>query len=127
MAPDSANHRGKTAVLLIAPETGRLPEDMCTLAGYISGKRGGLGDVVTALCAGLTERDIECHLATINLKKRFQKENRMDKAEWRALRHTMDPEKIHLVSSSIFNDLSSAYAGNPFAMQRSSKKRWSII
>lgn len=113
MVPDSANHRGKTAVLLIAPETGRLPEDMCTLAGYISGKSGGLGDVVAALCAGLTERDIECHLATINLKKRFQKENRMDKAEWRVLRHTMDPEKIHLVSSSIFNDLSSAYAGNP--------------
>jgi|GEM_PF-205871 len=74
MAPESANGRGKTAVLLIAPETGRLPEEMCTLAGYISGKSGGLGDVVSALCVGLTERGIECHLATINLKKRFQKE-----------------------------------------------------
>ena len=113
MMPECANGRGKTAVLLIAPETGRLQEGMCTLAGYISGKSGGLGDVVTALCAGLTERGIECHLATINLKKRFQKENLMDEAEWRELRHTIDPEKIHLVSSSIFNDLESAYAGNP--------------
>ncbi len=113
MAPDSANHHGKTAVLLITPETGRLTEDICTLAGYISGKSGGLGDVAAALCTGLTERGIECHLATINLKKRFQKENRMDESEWRELRHSIYPEKIHLVSSSIFNDLSCAYAGNP--------------
>jgi len=113
MVPESTNGRGNTAVLLIAPETGRLTGDASTLAHYISGKSGGLGDVVAALCTGLTERGIECHLATINLKKRFQKENWMDEAEWRALRHSMDPEKIHLVSSSLFNDLPSAYAGNP--------------
>ena len=113
MVPESTNGRGNTAVLLIAPETGRLTGDTSTLAHYISGKSGGLGDVVAALCAGLTERDIECHLATINLQKRFQKENRMDESEWRELRHSMDPEKIHLVSSSIFRDLSGAYAGNP--------------
>lgn len=54
MAPESANGRGKTAVLHITPETGRLPDEMCTLAVYISGKSGGLGDVVAALCVGLT-------------------------------------------------------------------------
>jgi glycogen synthase len=113
MVPVSKNHGEKTAVLLIAPETGRLTGDTCTLAHYISGKSGGLGDVVATLCTGLTERDIECHLATINLQKRFQKENQMDESEWRELRHSMDPEKIHLVSSSIFSDLSGAYAGNP--------------
>src|SRR5512136_1065236 len=54
---------GKTAVLLIAPETGRLPEDMGSLARYISGKSGGLGEVVSALSEGLRARGINCHLA----------------------------------------------------------------
>src|SRR5659263_356307 len=54
----------KTAVLLIAPETGQLPEDMGPLARYISGKSGGLGDVIATLSDGLTKRGIECHLAT---------------------------------------------------------------
>jgi len=54
-------NNGKTAVLLIAPETGRLPEDMGPLARYISGKSGGLGDVIAALSDGLTRRGIECH------------------------------------------------------------------
>lgn len=48
----------KTAVLLIAPETGRLPESMGPLSRYISGKSGGLGEVVAALCDGLTQRGI---------------------------------------------------------------------
>jgi len=65
----------KTAVLIVAPETGRLPDEMGTLARYISCKCGGLGEVVSALCEGLRARGIECHLATLNLKKRFQKEN----------------------------------------------------
>jgi len=65
----------RTTVLLIAPETGRLSEDMGPLARYISGKSGGMGEVITALCEGLTERGIDCHLATLNLKKRFQREN----------------------------------------------------
>ena len=127
MVPENTNGHGNTAVLLIAPETGRLTGDTCTLAHYISGKSGGLGDVVAALCTGLTERDIECHLATINLQKRFQKENRMGESEWRELRHSMDPEKIHLVSSSIFSELSGAYAGNPLCSAAEFQKKWSII
>ncbi|OPY15068.1 MAG: Glycogen synthase [Syntrophus sp. PtaB.Bin001] len=102
----------KTAILLITPETGRLPEGMCDLARYISGKSGGLGEVVTALCEGLTERGINCHLATLNLKKRFQKEGNIDESEWREIRYQIDPERIHLVSSSIFADLPGAYSGN---------------
>jgi len=85
---------------------------MCDLARFISGKSGGLGEVVTALCEGLTERGINCHLATLNLKKRFQKEGNMDESEWREIRYQIDPERIHLVSSSIFADLPGAYAGN---------------
>jgi len=103
----------KTAVLLVSPETGRLPDAMGDLARYISGKAGGLGEVVSALCEGLRARGVECHLATLNLKKRFQQENDMDESAWRAIRYTVDPDKVHLVSSSIFANLSSAYAGNP--------------
>ncbi|MCG6535536.1 MAG: glycogen/starch synthase, partial [Syntrophales bacterium LBB04] len=103
----------KTAILLIAPETGRLWENMGPLARYISGKSGGLGEVIAALSGGLTERGIECHLATPNLKKRFQKESNIDEEAWQAMRRCTDPERIHLVNSSIFAHLPSVYAGNP--------------
>ncbi|HYA13759.1 MAG TPA: glycogen/starch synthase [Syntrophales bacterium] len=103
----------KTAILLVSPETGRLPDAMGDLARYISGKAGGLGEVVSALCEGLRARGIECHLATLNLKKRFQRENNVDESAWREIRYKVDPDKVHLVSSSIFANLSCAYAGNP--------------
>jgi glycogen synthase len=103
----------KTAVLIVAPETGRLPDEMGNLARYISCKCGGLGEVVSALCEGLRARGIECHLATLNLKKRFQRESNVDEDRWQEIRHKIDPEKVHLVSSSVFANLPSAYAGNP--------------
>lgn len=103
----------KTAILIISPETGRLPEDMGTLARFISGKSGGQGEVVSALCEGLTERGIEVHLAILNLKKRFQRELQMSEMQWREVRYRIDPENIHLISSSLFADNLSAYAGNP--------------
>ncbi len=103
----------RTAVLIISPETGRLPEEMGVLARYISGKSGGQGEVVTALCEGLIERGIDVHVATLNLKKRFQKESSIDEEAWREIRYRVDPDRIHLVSSSIFAGLPSAYAGNP--------------
>jgi hypothetical protein len=53
----------KTAVLLISSETGKLPEAMGDLARYISGKAGGLGEVVSALCEGLRARGVECHIS----------------------------------------------------------------
>ena len=51
--------RKKTVILQIAPETGRLTRMMGPLAAYISGKSGGMGDVVAVLCEGLTNRGIE--------------------------------------------------------------------
>lgn len=104
---------GKTAILILAPETGRLPDGMGKLARFISGKCGGLGEVVAALCEGLAERGISCHLATLHLKRRFQAECRLDDTQWQEVRHTIDPERIHLVNSAVFADLPSAYAGNP--------------
>ncbi|MBI4632581.1 MAG: glycogen/starch synthase [Deltaproteobacteria bacterium] len=106
-------NREKTPILLIAPETGRLPDEMGPLARFISGKCGGLGEVIAALCDGLTRRGIECHLATLNLKKRFQQESNLDDDQWRRIIHTIDPERIHLVTSAVFNDLAGAYAGDP--------------
>ncbi|MEI8173838.1 MAG: glycogen/starch synthase [Deltaproteobacteria bacterium] len=103
----------RTAVLMITPETGRLPEDMGALARYISGKSGGQGEVISALCEGLSERGIEVHLVTLNLKKRFQREMQLSEHQWREIRYNIDPEKIHLVSSAIFADNLSAYAGDP--------------
>jgi len=105
--------RERTTVLIIAPETGRLPEQMGPLAAYISGKSGGMGEVVSALCEGLCERNVEVHLATINLKKRFQEESGIDEDRWREIRYNVDPGRIHLVSSAVFAELPGAYAGNP--------------
>jgi glycogen synthase len=103
----------KPAVLIVTPETGRLPEDLGGLAKYISGKSGGQGEVISALCEGLTDRGVDVHLAVLNLKKRFQRESRLSAQQWREVRYKIDPEKIHLVSSGVFSDLLSAYGGNP--------------
>jgi len=105
----------RTAVLLISPETGRLPDGMGQLARFISGKSGGQGEVVAALCKGLVDRGIDVHLATLNLKKRFQKENQIGEAEWRAIRYTVPPERIHLISSPLFADKMNAYEGDVLA------------
>ncbi len=103
----------KTAILMISPETGKLPDEMGPLARYISGKSGGQGEVVSALCEGLTSRGIDVHLATLNLKKDSSGNRRWTKREWRELRYKIYPEKIHLVSSSVFAENMSAYSGNP--------------
>src|SRR3972149_799385 len=97
--------KAKTAVLMISPETGRLPKRMSPLARYISGKSGGLGEVVAALCEGLMGRGIECHLATINLKMRFQQESNLDEYSWHLIRRHIDAKRIHLVNSSVFAHL----------------------
>jgi glycogen synthase len=103
----------KTAILIISPETGRLPEDMGGLARFISGKSGGQGEVVSALCEGLGDRGLDVHLVVLNLKKRFQREAQMNDAQWREVRYRIDSENIHLISSSVFADNLSAYAGDP--------------
>ena len=88
---------------------------MGSLARYISGKSGGLGEVVSALSEGLLARGINCHLATINLRRRFKEESGMDEHAWRQVRDKVDPDKIHLVSSSIYANLLSPYSGDPLS------------
>jgi glycogen synthase len=104
----------QTPVIIITPETGRLPtQGMGKFAQFVSGKSGGLGEVVSTLCKGLTERKIPTHLVTLNLQRRFRQESHMSDEEWIQSRHKLDPENLHLVSSSVFEDHYSAYDGEP--------------
>jgi glycogen synthase len=105
--------KNETAILIISPETGRLTEDMGGLARFISGKSGGQGEVVSALCEGLTERGFDAHLVILNLKKRFQRESQMDERQWRDVRYRINSDHIHLISSQVFADNLSAYSGDP--------------
>jgi len=82
-------------------------------ARYVSGKSGGLGDVVSALCKGLVERRIPTHFITLNLRQRFREEAHMSEDEWIQHRHKLDPENIHLVSSSLYENYRSVYEGDP--------------
>ncbi|MBI9017523.1 MAG: glycogen/starch synthase [Phycisphaerae bacterium] len=103
----------KTPIILISPETAKLPNHgMGNLAKYVSGKSGGMGDVVSAICQGLTDRNLPVHLITLNLQERFQKESRITKKEWVDARYKLDPQNIHLVTSSVFENYQHAYEGN---------------
>jgi glycogen synthase len=103
-----------TPIVIITPETAKLPrEGMGRFARFISGKAGGLGEVISALCKGLSDRQIPTHLITLNLKRRFKEESRMSEAEWIQSRHQLHPENIHLVTSAIFENNWSAYQNDP--------------
>ncbi len=104
----------RTAVIVITPETGRLPSaGMGQFAKYVSGKSGGLGEVISALCKGLSLRNIPVHLITLNLSRRFREESGLSEAEWIQTRHRLNPENVHLVSSAIFEGYRSGYDGSP--------------
>jgi glycogen synthase len=104
----------QTPVIIIAPETGRLPEQgMGEQANLISGKTGGMGEVVAAICYGLSERQIPAYFVGLNLRRRFMDESGLTETEWIQKRHRLDPESIKLVNSAIFADNRSAYDGNP--------------
>lgn len=104
----------RTPVILITPETARLPSTgMGQFAQFVSGKSGGMGEVVSALCKGLAERRIPVHLVTLNLTRRFREEAGLTEMEWVQKRHRIDPENVHLATSSVFEDYRSAYEGDP--------------
>ncbi len=106
----------QTPVIIITPETARLPsEGMGQFARFVSGKSGGLGEVISALCKGLSERRVPVHLITMNLTRRFREEAGLTETEWIQKRHQLNPENVHLVSSAIFEGYRSAYEGWPLA------------
>ena len=100
-------------IIIISPETAKLPETgMGTLAKFVSAKSGGLGEVISALCKGLSERNIKTHLITLDLAKRFKEESNLSEEEWSQMFWNLDPENIHLISSSYFEEKRSAYEGS---------------
>ena len=104
----------RTPVIIVTPETGRLPsEGMGQFAKYVSGKSGGLGEVISALCKGLADRRIPVHLITLNLSRRFREEAGLSEAEWTRTRHHLNPQNVHLVNSAIYEGYRSAYEGSP--------------
>jgi glycogen synthase len=104
----------QTPVIIISPETAKLPtEGMGDFAQYVSGKSGGMGEVVSALCSGLVDRQIPVHFITLNLRERFKEEAGMSEEEWIESRHKLKSQNIHLISSSLFANLKNAYDQNP--------------
>ena len=104
----------RTPVILISPETDRLPtEGMGEFAQFVAGKSGGMGEVVAALCRGLTERGVPTHLITLNLRRKFREKAGISEEEWIKQRHQLDTGNVHLVNSDLFEHLYSAYDGEP--------------
>ena len=104
----------RTPVIIISPETDRLPtEGMGDFAKYVSGKSGGMGEVVAALCRGLAAKDILTYIVTLNLEKRFVEKSGMSREDYMQTLYHLHRDKIKTVDSAIFENYSSAYDGDP--------------
>jgi glycogen synthase len=103
-------------VIIISPETDRLPaEGMGDFAKYISGKSGGMGEVVAALCQGLSEKEILTYVITLNLKKKFMERSGMSSEEYIQKLYHLPRDNIKTIDSSLFENYMSAYDGDPRA------------
>ncbi|OFZ72218.1 MAG: hypothetical protein A2451_16870, partial [Bdellovibrionales bacterium RIFOXYC2_FULL_39_8] len=104
--------KDEVPVIIISPETARLPErGMGEFAKFISGKSGGLGEVISAICNGLVERKIPTHIITLDLSRRFKEESNLSEEEWMNMTFGLDPQNVHLISSGIFENKRNAYEG----------------
>ncbi|MBN2589324.1 MAG: glycogen/starch synthase [Sedimentisphaerales bacterium] len=104
----------RTPVIIISPETDRLPtEGMGEFAKFVSGKSGGMGEVVAALCRGLSDNDVLTYIVTLNLKKQFMARAGLSKEEFIKETYHLPRENIKVVDSSLFDNYMSAYDGNP--------------
>ncbi|MFA7707902.1 MAG: glycogen/starch synthase [Candidatus Pacearchaeota archaeon] len=101
-----------TPIILISPEVGKLPKSAGEFAPYISGKSGGLGEVVCSLHSGLKKLGLLTYLITGGFERRFLEEAKIDKYEFMKKRHSLDHGNIKLVSSPLFSDKWDAYDGN---------------
>ncbi len=104
----------RTPIIIISPETDRLPsEGMGEFAKYVTGKSGGMGEVVAALCRGLSDNEILTYIITLNLKKQFMTKAGLSKEEFIKETYHLPRENIKVVDSSLFENYMSAYDGNP--------------
>ncbi|MFH1369694.1 MAG: AP2 domain-containing protein [Planctomycetota bacterium] len=106
----------RTPVIIISPETDRLPtEGMGDFAKYVSGKSGGMGEVVAALCRGLSSREIPTYIITLNLERKFLEKSAMPRDEYIQKLYHLPRDKIRTVDSPLFENYLSAYDGDPRA------------
>ena len=106
----------RTPVIIISPETDRLPtKGLGDFAQYVSGKSGGMGEVVAALCRGLSNRGVRTYIITLNLQRKFMEHSGMSKEEYIENLYHLPRDKIKMVDSSLFENYMSAYDGDPRA------------
>lgn len=106
----------RTPVIMISPETDRLPtEGMGDFAKYVSGKSGGMGEVVAALCRGFSNREIPTYIITLNLERKFVEKSAMSRDEYVQKLYRLPRDKIRTVDSPLFENYTSAYDGDPRA------------
>jgi len=104
----------RTPVIIISPETDRLPsEGMGEFAKYVSGKSGGMGEVVSALCRGLADKKVLTYVITLNLKRRFLQKSGISRDEYIKKIYHLAHENIKMVDSALFENYSSPYDGDP--------------
>ncbi len=104
----------RTPVIIISPETDRLPtKGMGEFAKYVSGKSGGMGEVVAALCRGLAEHDVLTYIITLNLKRKFMEKSGMDRDEYIQKKYTLAQDHIKLIDSAIYENYANPYEGDP--------------
>jgi glycogen synthase len=117
-------------IIIISPETDRLPsEGMGDFAKYISGKSGGMGEVVAALCKGLSEKEILTYIITLNLKRKFMERSGMSRKEYIEKLYHLPRDNIKTIDSSLFENYMSAYDGDPrvTAAEFQRKTRHSLV
>jgi glycogen synthase len=103
-------------VIIISPETDRLPtKGMGDFAKYVSGKSGGMGEVVAALCRGLSNKDVLTYVITLNLKRKFMERSGMSREDYIQKLYHLPRDNIKTVDSSSFENYMSAYDGDPRA------------
>jgi glycogen synthase len=111
-------------VIIISPETDKLPtEGMGEFAKYVSGKSGGMGEVVAALCRGLSDKEVLTYVITLNLKRKFMEKAGLSKEQFIKETYHLPRENIKTVESSLFENYMSAYDGNPIVTSAEFQKQ----
>jgi glycogen synthase len=103
-------------VIIISPETDRLPtKGLGDFAQYVSGKSGGMGEVVAALCRGLSNKDVLTYIITLNLERKFVESSGISRQDYIQNLYHLPRDKIKTVDSPLFENYRSAYDGDPKA------------
>lgn len=90
------------------PETGNLSLDVTSLGREFYSKRGGLGDVIPILAAGIPG----ARILMPNFKRHFMAQNKMSVDEWNTMRHSTPIGKVHMIDSAYIAGLEHPYSGD---------------